>query len=578
MCGIFMILSKSGVFTKEVVEKVLTNFKKLKARGPDSYSLTIVDGCLIGFQRLAINDTSKKGMQPFQHNDTFTICNGEIYNYHNLLATHPSLNNKLVSKSDCEILPHLFHIYGVFQAATMLDGVFAIARYNKATQCITLLRDRLGVKPIFHAENDEFFAVASETKALDGLSFTNIQPLLPGTISTYSLKHNEMIMTETYTSIPSIPYVPSEKNDKNDKNEKNEKNDKDDKDDKNEKNDEKNENYTKNKETTEYRECVKKVHDLLVESVQKRMTSDRDIGCLLSGGLDSSVVAAILAKEMAKQGKVLRTFSVGFPDSTDIVYAREVAKHIGSEHHEYIIQYEEALPRISDVIRAIETYDTTTIRASTPMFLLCEWINKNFPDKVIFSGEGSDELFCGYLYFHNAPTAKDAHLDSIRLLNELHLYDVLRADRCTAGNGLEFREPFLDKNLIDFVVRMNPQFNIPTMLCDQIKFEKTILREAFESYLPSNVAWRRKAAFSDAVSSSQKPWYKWIQEYVDSPEIKDKITDHGGTSESNYYKTLFYSYFQDYRPTIQLWLPRWSGDMKGEPSATALNVYNKEEH
>ena len=546
MCGIFMIVSKSGVFTKEVVDKVLTNFKKLKARGPDSYSLTIVDGCLIGFQRLAINDTSKKGMQPFQHNDTFTICNGEIYNYHDLLNTHPSVHNKLVSKSDCEILPHLFHIYGVFQAVQMLDGVFAIASYNKATQCITMIRDRLGVKPVFHAENDEFFAVASETKALDGLSFTNIQPLLPGTISTYSLKHKEMIMTETYTSIPSIPYVANEKE-------------------------------SKGKEK-EYKECVKKVHDLLVESVQKRMTSDRDIGCLLSGGLDSSVVAAILAKEMAKQGKVLRTFSVGFPDSTDIVYAREVAKHIGSEHHEYIIQYEDALTRIPDVIRAIETYDTTTIRASTPMFLLCEWINKNFPDKVIFSGEGSDELFCGYLYFHNAPSAKDAHLDSIRLLNELHLYDVLRADRCTAGNGLEFREPFLDRNLIDFVVSMNPEFNIPKILCDQIKFEKTILREAFESYLPYNVAWRRKAAFSDAVSSSHKPWYKWIQEYVDTTEIKDKITDHGGTSESNYYKTVFYSYFQDYRPTIQLWLPRWSGDMKGEPSATALNVYNKEEH
>jgi len=548
MCGIFMIFSKSGVFTKEVVDQVLTNFKKLKARGPDSYSLTIAGGCLIGFQRLAINDTSKKGMQPFQHQDTFTICNGEIYNYHNLLDTHPSISTKLVSKSDCEILPHLFHIYGAFQTVEMLDGVFAIARFNQTAQAITMARDRLGVKPVFYAENNEFFAVASEVKALDHLNFHNIQPLLPGTIATYSTKNMKMATMETYASIPCRTQV--ENDNDNDK-----------------KNDKKNDNQ-------EYQECMEKVRELMIKSVQKRMTSDRDIGCLLSGGLDSSIVAAILAKEMAKEGKVLRTFSVGFPDSTDIVFAREVAKHIQSEHHEFVIQYEDALTRIPDVIRAIETYDTTTIRASTPMFLLCEWINKNFPDKVIFSGEGSDELFCGYLYFHNAPTAKEAHDDSVRLLQELHLYDVLRADRCTAGNGLEFREPFLDRDLIDFVVGMPPEFNVPKIICDDVKFEKTILRQAFESYLPANVAWRRKAAFSDAVSSNKKPWYKWIHEYV-----QDKVfTDYGGTAESNYYKTSFYSYFQDYHPSIPLWLPRWSGDMGGEPSATALNVYKKEEH
>jgi asparagine synthase (glutamine-hydrolysing) len=529
-----MIVSKSGLFDKDVMEKVMTNFKKLKNRGPDSYSLTVVNNCLIGFQRLAINDTSKKGMQPFQLDDTFTICNGEIYNYEGLVHDHPSVSKHLISKSDCEILPHLFKIYGTFQTLEMLDGVFAIARYNQTTGTITIARDRLGVKPVFWAENDEFFAVGSEAKSLDGFAFPTITPLLPGTFMTYSTKNSVSTHT-SYTGIVS----PSAFSD------------------------------------LDYQECKNMIHDLLVKSVQKRLSSDRDIGCLLSGGLDSSIIAAILAKEMTKRGKVLRTFSVGFPDSTDIVFARQVAAHIGSEHHEYVIQYEEALPRIVDVIKAIETYDTTTIRASTPMFLLCEWINKNFPDKVIFSGEGSDELFCGYLYFHNAPSAQESHTDSVRLLNELYKYDVLRADRCTAGNGLEFREPFLDRDLIDFVVQMKPEYNIPKILCDSVKFEKTILREAFESYLPHNVAWRRKAAFSDAVSSSHKPWYKWIQEYVGSDK---KIRVYGGTTESDYYKTLFYDHFRDYKPEIDLWLPRWSGDIGGEPSATVLNVYNKEEH
>jgi asparagine synthase (glutamine-hydrolysing) len=535
MCGIFMIRSRTGMFNKEMMSKILSNFKRLRARGPDAYSLTIIDGCLIGFQRLAINDTSDKGMQPFQLDDTFTICNGEIYNYDDLIHTHPSVEKKLVSKSDCEILPHLFSIYGTFQALQLLDGVFAIARYTKSG--ITLARDRIGVKPAFYAMNDDFFAVASETKALDGLGFEKILPLSPSTFLTY----NNIYHTIKFTSYTSIP-------------------------------------HPKKSVEMSYDICVKNVHDLMVNSVVRRLSSDRDIGCLLSGGLDSSVVAAILAKEMKKRGKTLRTFSVGFPDSTDIVYARQVAAHIGSDHHEYVIQYDYALTRIPDVVKAIETYDTTTIRASTPMFLLCEWINQNFPDKVIFSGEGSDELFCGYLYFHNAPTAEDAHNDSIRLLEELYQYDVLRADRCTAGNGLEFREPFLDQSLVNFVVNMNPEFNIPMMKGD-VKFEKTILRQAFESYLPESVAWRRKAAFSDAVSSSQKPWYKWIQERVD--ELKEKgftIKNYGGTDESNYYKTLFYSNFSDYEPLTPLWLPRWSGDMKGEPSATALNVYKKEEH
>jgi asparagine synthase (glutamine-hydrolysing) len=199
--------------------------------------------------------------------------------------------------------------------------------------------------------------------------------------------------------------------------------------------------------------------------------------------------------------------------------------------------------------------------------MLCEWINKCFPHRVIFSGEGSDELFCGYLYSHNAPSEDELYLDSIRLVNQLYKYDVLRAERCTSGNSLELREPFLDKELVELALQLSGNLKKPK------EFEKDILRKAFEGYLPHDVLWRRKAAFSDAVSGSEKPWYKWIQESIENKEIYQ----FGGTKESDYYKTLFTQLYTSYKPLIPLWLPKWSNTGQ-EPSATVLNVYKKEEH
>lgn len=532
MCGIFFILSKSGIFSQENLDLILSKFQLLSNRGPDKYSITYVNNYILGFHRLAINDTSENGMQPF-YNDTansYTMCNGEIYNYHDLVSQHPQFSLK--SLSDCEILPHLFSTYSFEYSLNKIDGVFAICHLDLANKKLYLARDRLGVKPVFYAENDSYFAVSSEAKSLTDI-FDDIQQLQPSSYMTLSLNNYERTY-DMYTSISEV--------------------------------------IDYNNNNNNYDQCSQTIHDLLVKAVQKRMCSDREIGCLLSGGLDSSIIASILSKELKKKDKKLHTFSIGFPDSTDIIYARQVSKHIGSEHHEYIIQYEDALSEIENVIKATETYDTTTVRASTPMYMLCKWINKNFPHKVIFSGEGSDELLCGYLYFHKAPTSQDAHIDSIRLLRELYKYDVLRADRCTASNGLEFREPFLDKDLIDFVVSINPDYKAP-----RNGYEKEILRQAFskESYLPDSVLWRRKAAFSDAVSSSEKPWYKWIQEYVENLSLH--CMDYGGTPESNYFKTLFYKNFSGYKLDLPLWLPKWSNVGK-EPSATVLDIYKKEEH
>jgi asparagine synthase (glutamine-hydrolysing) len=535
MCGIFFILSKSGVFSKQTIDLIISKFSLLSPRGPDKYSLTYIDNYILGFQRLAINDTSDNGMQPFHFtnnkSNTYTMCNGEIYNYKELMKEYNTFNP--LSKSDCEILPYLFSIYSFDYAINKLDGVFAISHLDLVENKLYIGRDRLGVKPLFYAENNSFFGIASEAKALTDI-FDDIQQLQPSSYMTYCLKTYEKTYN-VYTSINEITDC-----------------------------------------IDSYEESVKIIHDLLVNAVNKRMCSDREIGCLLSGGLDSSVISSILSKELKKKGQKLHTFSIGFPDSTDIVYARQVASYIDSEHHEFIIQYDDALKELENVIKATETFDTTTVRASTPMYMLCKWINENFPHKVIFSGEGADELFCGYLYFHKSPSARESHIDSLRLLRELYKYDVLRADRCTASNGLEFREPFLDKNLIDYVTSIDPSYKIP-----RNGYEKELLRKAFSEnchledkrYLPDSVLWRRKAAFSDAVSSSSKPWYKWIQEYV----LNERVIDYGGTMESNYFKSLFYKNFSGYNPDIPLWLPRWS-NVGNEPSATVLDVYKKEEH
>jgi asparagine synthase (glutamine-hydrolysing) len=262
-------------------------------------------------------------------------------------------------------------------------------------------------------------------------------------------------------------------------------------------------------------------------------------------------------------------------------YARIVADYIKSDHHEYVIQYQDALKAIPDVIKTIETYDITTIRASTPMYLLCKWIRENFEETVIFSGEGSDEVFGGYLYFHNAPDVFELHRETIKLVSNLHLYDVLRADRCTSGNSLELREPFLDKDLINYVCDLFGNYKQPIN-----GFEKYILRKAFKGYLPDSVLWRKKAAFSDAVSGSEKPWYKHIQEYCETI-ITDKELELANnnkkeneikfTKESYWFYKTFKQLFPCYELKVDYWLPKWSNTT--DPSATTIeNVYNKKDH
>jgi asparagine synthase (glutamine-hydrolysing) len=583
MCGIFFCLKKNSElqnetnhYTNEELTIFENAFNLLNKRGPDNSSFIIKDNKLFGFKRLSINDLSVDGNQPFffpslDKYDMLSMCNGEIYNH---LELENKYNLKLKSRSDCECIVPLYKLFTHSQNRiernlsnffNEIDGVFAMLIFDNNKNKIIVARDRIGVKPLFVLNNDDYFIVSSEAKTLNYINchhphFINknnkISQLPPRTFGIYNLNSDSFETTEYFNMnnflVPNLEYTQTLSGSR------------------------KFDNFEENLLLH-----ISNVHNLLYKAVHKRLLSDRPIGCLLSGGVDSSIIASILSNIYKKQGngKKIKTFSIGFPDSTDLKYARIVAEHIDSEHHEYVIQYKDALNAIPEVIQTIETYDITTIRASTPMYLLCKWIKENFQETVIFSGEGSDEVFGGYLYFHNAPDSFELHRETIRLVSNLHIYDVLRADRCTSGNSLELREPFLDKELINYVCGIFGNYKQPIN-----GYEKYLLRRAFKGYLPNSVLWRKKAAFSDAVSGSEKPWYKYIQEYCDTlitdDELKEANNNKPGiqfTKESYWFYKTFKQLFPKYNLNVDYWLPKWSNTT--DPSATTIeNVYNKKDH
>jgi len=293
----------------------------------------------------------------------------------------------------------------------------------------------------------------------------------------------------------------------------------------------------------------------LISAVTKRLISDRPIGCLLSGGVDSSIIAYILCKLLGP--KNVRTYSIGLEGGIDLMYARKMADFLGSDHTEVIFTPEQGLSVIPQVIHTLESYDVTTVRASIGMYLLSEYISKHTDDKVIFSGEGSDELFGGYLYFHNAPSEDDASNESVDLIADLYKYDVLRADRCISHHGLELRVPFLDYDVLMFSLALPSSYKVP-----QYGYEKFILRQAFMNDLPQEIIYRRKDGFSDAVSSMDKPWYTYIESHVNT-RLGDELYDGNKykSKEAMYYRLIFDRYFPKYKLNLPLWLPKWCGDV-----------------
>lgn len=560
MCGIWALFGSD-----ECLSVQCTCAMKIAHRGPDAFRFENVNGftnCCFGFHRLAIVD-QLYGMQPLRIKKFpyMWLCyNGEIYNHHTL---RKQFEFDYQTKMDGEILLHLYDRFGIKKMASLLDGVFAFILLDTANRKVHVGRDTYGVRPLFKLLTDDgFLALCSEAKGLIDITHAmatpaNIVPFLPGHFEVFDLMLNGKVQSVQMEQFHCCRQEPSHAI----------------------------YDTLERLPTSLDEEVVKSNIRILFENaVRKRLMAHRRIGCLLSGGLDSSLVAAILVK-LAKEEKLpypIQTFSIGSDDSPDILAARKVAAHIGSEHHEVNFTAEEGIKVVEEVIVHLESYDITTIRASVVMYLVSKYIRQKTDSVVIFSGEGSDELTQGYIYFHKAPTPKAAAEDSIRLLKELYMFDVLRADRTTAAHGLELRVPFLDHRFTAYYLSLPEEMRVP-----KHGVEKHLLRESFKglSLIPDEILWRCKEAFSDGVTSIKKSWYMCLQEHLESMVNDDdmekahKTFPHNPphTKEAYYYRQVFEKHYPGRAQWLShYWMPRWID--ASDPSARTLYIYKPDKH
>jgi asparagine synthase (glutamine-hydrolysing) len=529
MCGIFFY--HGNKYSKD---DLLSNFNRIINRGPDSSKLINIDNNVFGFHRLAINDLSYSGMQPFINNNIYLICNGEIYNHINLKNKN---NIKTKSNSDCEVIIYLYQLYGIETTCKMLDGVFSFVLYDKNINKIFVARDPFGVRPLFignNLENDLF--ISSELKAIHDKCIY-VKQFTPGTYLEY--KENYLYSIKRYH----------------------------------------NNNFMINNFQPEefILTCIK---NKLTNAVKKRLLSDRPIGALLSGGLDSSLICGIICK-LYKEKNIknkLKTFSIGMKGATDLEHAQNVADYIGSKHHTIECTEEDFLKAIPEVIYNIESYDTTTVRASVGNYLVAKYIKENTDIVVVFNGDGSDEQ-SGYKYLRNAPDKNEFNKECLKLLNNIQYFDVLRSDRSVSSKwSLEARTPFLDKGFVEYYMSIDPSLK---MYNDENKLmEKYLLRKSFENenIIPDEVLWRPKEAFSDGCSSETRSWHKIIQEYVDKLITDEEFNNNKNKykinppllKESYFYRKIFESHYNNQGNIIPyFWLPNWS-DIS-DPSARELS-------
>lgn len=583
MCGIF------AYFGNPIDLKLLYNsFMKTHKRGPDNNILKqITHNLIFGFHRLAIMDTSFKGDQPLYHpNKPYSlICNGEIYNFK---ALKKEYNIKTYSDSDCEIILYLYEKFGIKKTLKLLDSEsFAICLHDGIKNQFIVARDRFGVRPLFinklinnNKNNNKnipkHIVFSSECKSIHDLVNSDeyiIEQFPTSTYQIYDSNTQHLIEQDTYYDKPYKKMVLKVMNNNNKSNDENET------------------NYDLNIYNEEEL-ILNKIMELFTQAVHKRLMAEREIGCLLSGGLDSSLVSAIVAREFNKQKlKPLNTFAIGIEDSTDLYYAKLVADHIGSNHHSIELKEQDFLDAIPEVIKTIESYDTTTVRASVGNYLVGKYIKKHTDITVVFNGDGSDEQ-SGYLYLSNAPNELEFQKECERLMDEIHYFDVLRSDRALSSKwSLETRAPFLDTEFINYYMSINPKLkmynpkkNINNR-SNKENIEKYLLRKAFdkEKLLPDEVLWRRKEAFSDGCSAKSRSWHTIIQEHIDNKvsdkefeDNKNKYTHNTPElKESYYYRKIFDKTFPKRDNIIpHFWLPKWNGDVK-DPSARELNNYEK---
>ncbi|MGC6401917.1 MAG: asparagine synthase B [Flavobacteriaceae bacterium] len=506
MCGIVCAFDVK-TSSEQLRPQLLEMSKKIRHRGPDWSGIYMDENTVMAHERLAIVDPTS-GQQPLYSADRKLIlaANGEIYNHQTLRKglTHAY---DFQTQSDCEVLLALYRDKGV-DFLDDLNGIFAFALYDVDQQAYLIARDHMGIIPLYMGWDAEgTFYVASELKALEGVC-TKIELFPPG--------HYWFSKDAQPVKWYQRDWV----------------------------------DYEAVKDNTT---SIEQLHDALADAVHRQLMSDVPYGVLLSGGLDSSITSALAKKFAAKRIESgdtqaawwpqLHSFSVGLEGSPDLEAARKVAEHIGTVHHEIKFTIQEGLDAIKDVIYHLETYDVTTVRASTPMFLMARAI-KSLGIKMVLSGEGADELFGGYLYFHKAPSAKDFHEETVRKLEKLHQYDCLRANKSLAAWGIEGRVPFLDKEFIDVAMRLNPKDKMIT----KDRMEKWVVRKAFEEYLPESVAWRQKEQFSDGVG------YRWIDtlKEVVAEAVSDTQMENAHfrfpiqppqNKEEFYYRSIFESHF-----------------------------------
>ena len=618
MCGIFTLLNNTNTFTPAFVDQ---QFQKGKARGPEFSKLSQVGiKIMMGFHRLAINGLNSESNQPIIDGDIVLICNGEIYNYREL---YKYANIQPKTQSDCEVIVHLYKKYGIDHTLQLLDGVFTFVlldnRNNSDHFKMYIARDPYGVRPLYalnpkpqpndankDTNKDPIIAFASELKVLYEF-YKNLTPsltesdkkkpakkkaavtmeyslnqFLPGSYSLYTMSSKEF---DSWT--PKI------------------------------------ENYRYHSPgfntimyhtTPQYAmvEIVQNIQRYLIRAVEKRCTTtDRPMACLLSGGLDSSIIAGLVCQHHITHGlPQLETYSIGLEGSEDLKYAKMVATHLNTKHTEIVLTENDFLKAIPEVIQAIESYDTTSVRASIGNYLIGKYISEHSSAKVIFNGDGADELLGGYLYMYLAPDSIEFDREIHRLLYDIYMYDVLRSDKCISSHGLEPRTPYLDRSFIQYYLSIPPQVRFHTR---NEHCEKYLMRVSFtsdfyrtsrgESLLPDDVLWRTKEAFSDGVSCKTRSLYEIIQDHCNKQFLKDHVMDiidtfqnpqvfstvaekdpcmshlQGHlipqTAEQYYYRKEFEKNYKGMGDVVPyFWMPKYA-DCISDPSARTLKIYKE---
>ncbi|MDO4516315.1 MAG: asparagine synthase B [Bacillota bacterium] len=509
-------------------ERFQEGFARTKSRGPDDSRVLSTGKGLLGFHRLSIMGLHPEGMQPFTLDGSYLVCNGEIYGFQPIKQELQEKGYVFQSDSDCEVLLPLYREYGVDMFA-MLDAEFACILYDGEQETFVAARDPIGIRPLYYGYDENCSIVfASEAKNLVGL-VEHIMPFPPG----HYYKNGRFICYHDITAVKQVS-------------------------------------------RDDLETACTKIREKLTAGIRKRLVADAKVGFLLSGGLDSSLVCSVAQRY---SDAPIRTFAIGMSeDAIDLKYAKEVAEYIGSDHTEVIISKEDVLDALDTVVHLLGTFDITTIRASIGMYLVCKAIHQNTDIRVLLTGEISDELF-GYKYTDFAPSAEEFQKEAVKRLRELHIYDVLRADRCISVNSLEARVPFGDLDFVEYVMSIDPELKM-----NKYNKGKYLLRHAFEGdYLPERILYREKAAFSDAVGHSMVDYLKEYAEsrYTDEEFQQNRLAyTHAQpfTKESLLYREIFEQYYPGQGEMIvDFWMPNkaWEGCNVDDPSARVLSNYGQ---